>query len=117
MRMAIIVAALVLLAGCGEPMTPAERDASNRREQCESLTGANLIVREFVKDRLVAPTKAKFAPYRESSVAPTGGECEFTVSSYVDGQNAFGATVRTRYFAVVKYNPDADRWFLVQLDM
>lgn len=116
MRIVITGMVLALLAGCSSE-TPAERDANNRRDQCESTVGANLMVREFVKDRLIAPTKAKFASHRNSSIAPTGGKCEFSVSSYVDAHNAFGATVRTKYSAVVKYNPDTDRWNLVKLDM
>lgn len=112
---------LVAAIGWGLAHDPSERAAEsaerNAREQCESLTGANLMAREFVRDRLTAPSKAKFAHYRDSSVVTTMGRCEFRVRSYVDAQNAFGATVRTEYTAVIKYVPAADRWQIVSLDM
>lgn len=113
----LLVSGLAGLAGCGSSESAAERDARNRQEQCESLTGANLIVREFVKDRLTAPRTAKFASYSQSRVFQAGGQCEFAVASYVDAQNAFGAEVRNHYTAKVKYVPDADRWQLLELDM
>lgn len=68
--------------------------------------------REFVKQRLKAPSTAKFAPGRESAVAilPDGN---YAVQSWVDSQNSFGAMIRTKYIAVLK--PMGDKWQLVKI--
>ena len=113
MRMAIIVAVLVLLAGCGPSMTPAERAQAN----CNSRVDASMMAEHFVEQRLKSPSTAKFGPYREMTIISTGGECEFLVSSYVDAQNSFGAMMRNNFTAVVRYVPDTDKWQLISLDM
>jgi len=43
-------------------------------------------------------------------------DCTFVVRTYVDAQNAFGATIRTRFFVKLQRdidNPDA--WRLINL--
>ena len=94
-------------------MTPAERAQAN----CNSKVDASLMAEHFVEQRLKSPSTAKFGPYREMVITPTGGDCEFTVSSYVDAQNSFGAMMRNSFTAVVRYMPDTNKWQLVSLDM
>lgn len=51
---------------------------------------------EVVKEKLKAPSTAKFPPY-SSSFVKDNGNSKYTVHAYVDAQNSFGATVRTYY--------------------
>lgn len=69
--------------------------------------------REFVKDRLKAPSVAQFASYTQSSVSeyPTGN---FTVKSYVDSQNSFGAMLRSDYTCKLRYEGN-DQWLLLSI--
>jgi hypothetical protein len=71
--------------------------------------------REFVKNRLKAPSTAKFPWYREAVVTDLGGR-RFRVSAYVDAQNNFGAQIRTRYICVLK-GTDELNWTLESISM
>lgn len=53
-----------------------------------------------VRDRLRAPNTASF-PWTHQ--ARSRGRWSYSVASYVDAQNGFGAEVRTRYFCDVRY--------------
>lgn len=57
----------------------------------------------FVKDKLKSPSTAEF-PFSPDDVWSLG-ENRYKVISYVDSQNSFGATIRTKYIAVLKYIP------------
>lgn len=58
-----------------------------------------------VADHLKAPATAKFAPFYDARGSVVDfrslGNKRYSVSSYVDSQNAFGANVRTRWTAIV----------------
>lgn len=66
---------------------------------------ANMYCENLVKTRLKAPSSAKFAGYSNSVATPIGAR-KFRVSSYVDAQNSFGATLRNRYTCVVDFAAD-----------
>ena len=66
---------------------------------------ANMYCENLVKTRLKAPSSAKFAGYSNSVATPIGAR-KFRVSSYVDAQNSFGATLRNRYTCVVDFAVD-----------
>ena len=70
---------------------------------------------DFVKERLKAPSTAKFPLFRQVNVTDLGGG-RFRVSAYVDAQNSFGAQIRTNYTCVVK-GEDSIHWILESLDM
>lgn len=70
---------------------------------------------EFVKDKLKAPSTAKFPWYSEVVVTDLGGG-RFRVSAYVDAQNSFGAQIRTRYTCVLK-GADELNWTLESISM
>lgn len=66
---------------------------------------ANIYCENLVKTRLKAPSNAKFAGYSKSVATPIGTRM-FRVTSYVDAQNSFGATLRSRYTCVVDFAAD-----------
>ena len=67
---------------------------------------------QFVTQRLKAPSTADFPSFDDKSV--TTGANVFTVDSYVDAQNAFGAKIRTRISCNV-LSDDGDNWKLTSL--
>ena len=69
----------------------------------------------FVKERLKSPSTADF-PHVWNVYFADMGNRTWKVAAYVDAQNSFGATIRTRFISVVKYVGN-DRWVLVSLDM
>lgn len=75
--------------------------------------GASIICKEFLKDRLKAPSTAKFAPTSDQIISSQGND-EYKVISYVDAENSFGAMIRTDYTCIVKYTGN-DNWSLLDL--
>ncbi|GAA4352561.1 hypothetical protein [Kangiella taiwanensis] len=70
--------------------------------------------RMYVEDNLKSPKSADFPFISEFTVTKVS-KCEFMVNSYVDAQNSFGATVRSRFSATVKQGKHRDDWVLVSL--
>lgn len=56
----------------------------------------------LVKDKLKSPKSATFPTYSEDFITDKGDT--IIVSAYVDAENSFGASIRTRYKATVKLN-------------
>jgi len=76
----------------------------------EDLAGQEAI--HFVKQSLRAPATAKF-PFPVRGIYQ--GDCTFVVSSYVDAENAFGASVRSNYQAHLLRQQGG--WGLISLEM
>lgn len=106
-----VVGAIVLfimLASIGSDESGSYDDPCG--DDVDAFTYAQILV----KRRLKSPTTADFAWMHESSVkSSTCGL--WTVHSYVDSENSFGATVRTHYLATVRYEGD-DEWALISLE-
>lgn len=66
---------------------------------------------EFIKGALKAPATAQFAPYSESQVIKVK-ENLFTVRSYVDAENSFGAKIRNHYTCTIEYEGNKN-WRLI----
>lgn len=79
-------------------------------------SAADAMAKQFVMQRLKAPSTAKFAWYNETSVLITGA-CEYTIQSYVDAQNSFGAMIRNQYSAEVRYDPIQDTYMAVDIQI
>jgi len=68
-----------------------------------SKGAAHSISKKFVLDRLKAPATAEFAEMgAEGTWVHEDRPGQFTVKSYVDSQNAFGAKLRTWYICKVR---------------
>jgi hypothetical protein len=88
--------------------SPEQRAASS----CTSETEAFVMSQSFVSQKLRAPATASYPWITDNavSITPTGGECEFLVSAYVDSQNGFGALIRSKYLIRVKYDKATGYW-------
>jgi hypothetical protein len=76
---------------------------------------AALMCQKFVTDKLVAPSTAKFPALRDQRIEEYN-ETTWIVWAYVDAQNRFGATIRTRYWCEVEYIGN-DMWRLIDIDL
>lgn len=77
--------------------------------------GACIVAEKFVRERLRSPSTAEFPPgTSQCRTSHNGGV--WTVRSYVDAQNAFGAMLRSDYVVVTRYNGN-DNWSLVEIDI
>ena len=79
------------------------------------IFGAWVACRQFVEQRLRAPATAKFPTFTGQGSSSDGANL-FTVRSYVDSQNAFGANLRTDFECVVKWTAkDRGTWILERI--
>lgn len=64
---------------------------------CDRIS-AFVMSQEFVRRELKSPKTAEFPYISDATVTVTPGKkCRFSVASYVDAQNSFGALIRTNY--------------------
>lgn len=69
--------------------------------------------KDFVRDRLVAPSTAKFMPLSRVHYVLYPDQKTWRFTSFVDSQNAFGAMVRTKWS--VKLIETKDTWKLLDI--
>lgn len=107
----------VVVLGIFATLATGSNGGGNSRSGDALTNMAFIICKDFVKARLRAPASADF-PFMdfESKVIGTN---EYSVRSYVDAQNAFGAQLRQNWSCRVRYNggEDADpsNWTLLDL--
>lgn len=71
---------------------------------------------EFAKKYLKAPSTAEFPSWYDQTtnvVQKPGSFTKYTINSYVDAQNAFGAMIREYYVCEVEYIKTRDTWRLI----
>lgn len=76
------------------------------------IHGAWAYTQQFVEAELKSPSTAKFPRGGAQSAEELGGN-RYRISSYVDSQNAYGATLRTSFTTTVRYNGGG--WILEDL--
>lgn len=104
-RVAVALAGLFLVSGCEDPADNCEDDRSAK-------IGAYVASKSFVRERLKSPSTADFPAFHARGVIVNfEKKCHFKVAGYVDAQNGFGATVRTRYIIDIEADPnDGGYW-------
>lgn len=85
-----------------------EQEAS----KCDDTFSAKYMAQHFVEGRLKSPSTAEWCSYARDFTANLESGV-WTVTGCVDSQNAFGATVRTRFTVKMTCNPE--NWTLVSL--
>ncbi len=88
--------------------TPTVRTSSSASTSVDSYD-ACAYAQVFVKRQLKAPSTAKF-PYCSTATIVHDGNT-WTVLSYVDAQNSFGAMLRSEFIAVIEYRPGTKEWY------
>lgn len=78
---------------------------------------ACFMAQKFVRQNLKAPTTATFPDWTEENCSATQAGDSWTVNSFVDAQNSFGAMIRSDYTARMTYHPVRDTWTLTGLSM
>lgn len=101
MRKLVAFAALAATSACA-PVDYCDGSSTVAKDS------AVLAAHDLIKEQLRSPASAQGPTSHKASgvsVALTG-QCRWTISSYVDSQNGFGAMLRTRYLAVVRAEGD-----------
>ncbi|MHB0764693.1 hypothetical protein ACYCFC_10025 [Stutzerimonas sp. NM35] len=69
---------------------------------------AYVMSQNFVKQRLKAPSSAKF-PYKPTTQT-YAGDCRHSIVGTFESQNSFGAMLRGSYSVTMIYLPDEKKW-------
>ncbi len=98
---------LLVLFGIGVPvvnwLTSDGKVESSTVNHSELL--AFIYAEDCVKSRLKSPSTAKFPNARERKSSTTyKGNGSYEINSWVDSQNGFGATIRSNFTCVVKFD-------------
>lgn len=91
------------------PEQPMENPANSRPRPGVPYAFA----KSFVKDYLVSPKTAEFAPISEARCVLLPDQKTWKIISFVDSQNNFGAVVRTKWY--VKIIDTGDGWKLLDI--
>lgn len=83
--------------------------APRKTDQC-SEAYASVMAKEYVKQRLKAPSTAKFPWGMDGVTRTSAGPCTFRVVSYVDSQNSFGGMLRSNYAMNLSYDAATENW-------
>lgn len=75
---------------------------------------ASVIIQDFVKDKLKSPSTAEFEMGMVNKIKKVD-ESTYEVNSYVDSQNSFGGTIRTKFYCKVQHK-SKDSWSLITLN-
>ena len=82
----------------------------------DQSVAASIMCEKFVKDRLKSPGSAEFASLLWDGIKVTKEGKQYTMRSWVDSQNSYGALIRTQFLCVVE-DVGNDQWKLLDLTM
>lgn len=68
---------------------------------------AHAVCADFTRDRLKSPGSADFPEYNDRGVTIRSVGRRYTVTSFVDSDNSFGASLRLQFTCIVTYNGDS----------
>lgn len=116
MRKIFTIFACLMAVGCSSD-TQEQKDA----KACGDSVKAYAMSMQFVRERLVSPSSARFPYARDPGVTINhinpGTGCAHEVDAYVDSENRLGVAIRTRYSIKMTREPGTDRWFGESLRM
>lgn len=69
--------------------------------------------KHFVRERLVAPKTAEFAPISQAHCVLQSDKKTWRITSFVDSQNRLGAMVRSKFTVTIR--DEGDEWRLLEL--
>ena len=113
MLLAIILGVIVLWIAVFVLSNLGQNSSTTTSSSGDSI-GAWVVCEKFVKDRLKSPASAEFPP-NYSSYTKNLTDKKYEVSAYVDSQNSFGASLRTKFTCTVEYQPQTDKYKLIDL--
>lgn len=80
-------------------------------------TEAFVLSKNSVSNKLKSPSTAEFASITDENVRVLKNNHHYTITSYVDSQNSFGATIRSKYLCEMTYIPEENIFKITQLDI
>ena len=109
----LLVAVMIIITSTLFGLTPSY-DSYAASEPDAGL--ACVMAEKLIRPQLKAPKSAEF-DYADCKANATRAGNVWTLRSYVDADNSFGAHIRSHYVAQLSNNPPSDTWRLVNLDL
>lgn len=107
---AFIAIALLIFVFLKQCPNGNKSDSTISWDQKDNRAGAWVYTKMYVKNNLKSPSSAKFPGSYSGYIQQNG--TTYTINSYVDSQNSFGAMIRTYFNATVK-EVSEDRWEMI----
>lgn len=113
------IAFIGMIGHCMEVSQPpvkqlSQEDIAAKKNFSDSID-AQVWAKQFVEQRLKAPSTAKWQDSADVAVAKVAGsKNKWLVQGYVDSQNSYGAMLRMQYWATMNKKTDGS-WSLVKL--
>jgi hypothetical protein len=119
----LIIGFLVMLAMCATLIDSSDNASKTTSKpktswkQEDNSTMAYIMMEDFVKQKLKSPSTAKFPGVFDGKADHIKylRNQEYRIVSWVDSQNAFGATIRTRFIGEIQ-QISKDEWQLNSLN-
>lgn len=106
----VLVAALIIYLVL--PDFGANSSVNNQPKHDKAM--AWQITQKFVKEKIKSPSTAVFPKYYDIESSILKENRTYTITTYVDAENSFGANLRQNFEAVVKYDGN-NNWILMKL--
>lgn len=105
----------IVLIGCGSDEPPKSPDAW---KQENNWSMAYIMMEEYVKQRLKAPSGAEFPGVFDGMQdhITSLGDQKYRIVSYVDAQNSFGAKIRVGFVGEIQQTSE-EQWQLLSLNL
>jgi hypothetical protein len=97
-RLVLLIAIGSFFIGCG--------GGGDKGPKTYSQSDAWIYSQSFIKDRLKAPSTASFGKLGESTILRMD-DTTFSVKSFVDSQNGFGAMIRSKYTCIITFHSNS----------
>lgn len=112
----VLIAGIYVTGKCSDKNRRAEAVKETSWQSSDNSRDAFYMMQEFVKRNLKSPSTADFPSYYSNEhMVHKSGDKIYTVRSYVDSQNAFGAMLRTSFIGEIKQT-GKEKWMLVSLN-
>ena len=119
----IVIVVLAVIVSGPDDNTSSSSSSEAKKEQRtdwrsrDNTVRAHSVLKQHVRQHLKAPSTAKFPNvWDEGVVIRKRDNQEYTVVSYVDAQNPFGAMIRTGFAGRVKQT-GKDDWLIIEFTM
>lgn len=96
------------------PAQPTQEEIAAKKDFSDSID-AQVYAKEYIKQRLKAPSTAKWQDSADVAVAKIeGSKNKWLVQGYVDSQNSYGAMLRMQYWVTLRKSSNGT-WSVIKL--
>ena len=117
----IVIILIACLGYCNRNKNSTLKEENYSISSQEMKITAYLFSQEFVKNQLKAPHTAVFPAADFNLIDVNDVDSTYSVKSYVDAENAFGASIRNRYNVKLKFTGgnmnDGHNWELIEIHL